>query len=40
MLFVVGYHWAKYVGANPWSAGLGLLSLGLAMVAVAILLGG
>jgi hypothetical protein len=40
LLFVVGYHWAKYVDANPWSAGLGLLSLGLAMVAVAIPLGG
>ena len=40
LLFIVGYHWAKYVDANPWSAGLGLLSLGLAMVAVAILLGG
>jgi hypothetical protein len=40
LLFIVGYHWAKYVDANPWSAGLGLLSLGLAMVAVAIPLGG
>ena len=40
LLFVVGYHWAKYVDTNPWSAGLGLLSLGLAMVAVAIPLGG
>jgi hypothetical protein len=40
LLFVVGYHWAKYVDANPWSAGLGLMGLGLAMVAVAIPLGG
>jgi hypothetical protein len=40
LLFVAGYHWAKYVDANPWLAGLGLLSLGLAMVAVAIPLGG
>jgi hypothetical protein len=40
LLFIVGYHWAKYVDANPWVAGLGLLSLGLAMVAVAIPLGG
>jgi hypothetical protein len=40
LLFVVGYHWAKYVDANPWSAGLGLLGLGLAMVAVAVPLGG
>jgi VIT1/CCC1 family predicted Fe2+/Mn2+ transporter len=40
LLFVAGYHWAKYVDANPWLAGLGLLSLGLVMVAVAIPLGG
>jgi hypothetical protein len=40
LLFVVGYHWAKYVDANPWSAGLGLMGLGLALVAVAIPLGG
>jgi hypothetical protein len=40
LLFVVGYHWATYVDANPWAAGLGLMGLGLALVAVAILLGG
>src|SRR5262245_20380709 len=40
LLFVAGYHWAKYVDANPWLAGLGLLGVGLAMVAVAIPLGG
>jgi hypothetical protein len=40
LLFVVGYHWAKYVDANPWSAGLGLMGLGLGLVAVAIPLGG
>jgi hypothetical protein len=40
LLFVVGYRWAKFVDANPWSAGLGLMGLGLALVAVAILLGG
>jgi hypothetical protein len=40
LLFVVGYHWAKYVDATPWLAGLGLMGLGLALVAVAILLGG
>jgi hypothetical protein len=40
LLFVVGYHWAKHVDVNPWWAGLGLLSLGLTMVAVAIPLGG
>jgi len=36
LLFVAGYHWAKYVDANPWPAGLRLLGLGLAMVAIAI----
>jgi len=40
LLFVAGYHWAKYVDTNPWPAGLGLLGLGLAMVAIAIPLGG
>src|SRR5262249_48441292 len=40
LLFVAGYHWAKYVDVNPWWVGLGLLGLGLAMVAVAIPLGG
>jgi hypothetical protein len=40
LLFVVGYHWAKYVDANPWAAGLALMGLGLALVAVAIPLGG
>jgi hypothetical protein len=40
LLFIVGYHWAKYVDASPWIAGLGLMGLGLALVAVAILLGG
>ena len=40
LLFVVGYHWAKYVDASPWWAGLGLTALGLALVGVAILLGG
>jgi VIT1/CCC1 family predicted Fe2+/Mn2+ transporter len=40
LLFVVGYYWAKYIDARPWAAGLGLTGLGLALVAVAILLGG
>ena len=39
-LFFVGYHWAKYVDANPWLAGLGLTILGLVLVAVAIAIGG
>lgn len=40
LLFVVGYHWARYVNTNRWLAGLGLTALGLALVAVAIPLGG
>jgi hypothetical protein len=40
LLFIVGYHWARYVDANPWTAGFGLMNLGLALVAIAILLGG
>ena len=40
LLFVSGYHWAKYVDASRWIAGLGLMGLGLALVAIAILLGG
>jgi VIT family len=40
LLFIVGYHWAKYVDANPWLAGFALTGVGLALVAVAMLLGG
>ena len=40
LLFLVGYHWAKYIDASPWWAGLGLTALGLALVGVAIALGG
>jgi hypothetical protein len=40
LLFLVGYHWAKYVDANRWLTGFGLAGIGLALVAVAILLGG
>jgi len=40
LLFFVGYHWAKHVDANPWQAGLGLMALGLALVGVAVVLGG
>lgn len=37
-LFLVGYHWAKYVDDNPWLAGFGLTAIGVALVAVAILI--
>ncbi|MDO8981217.1 MAG: VIT family protein, partial [Afipia sp.] len=40
LLFFTGYRWARYIDVNPWLAGLGLMSLGLALVAVAIALGG
>jgi VIT1/CCC1 family predicted Fe2+/Mn2+ transporter len=39
-LFFVGYHWAKYIDANPWLAGFGLMALGMALVVVAIRIGG
>jgi len=39
-LFFVGYHWAKFVDANPWLAGFGLTGLGVALVVVAIIIGG
>jgi VIT1/CCC1 family predicted Fe2+/Mn2+ transporter len=40
MLFIMGYRWAKYVGGKPLQAGLLLVLVGLAMVLVAIPLGG
>ena len=39
-LFFAGYHWAKYTDANPWLAGFGLTALGMALVVVAIAIGG
>ena len=40
ILFVTGYWWARYSYAKPWLVGLSLLTGGIALVAVAILLGG
>jgi hypothetical protein len=40
LLFAVGYHWARYVGANPWRTGLTIVGLCMVLVAVAISLGG
>ena len=40
LLFLVGFHWARYVGANPWWTGTAMMGLGVALVAVAIALGG
>src|SRR5262245_537445 len=39
-LFFVGYHWPKYIDANPWLAGFGLTALGMALVVVAVIIGG
>jgi hypothetical protein len=40
LLFVVGYWWAHYTDARPWRAALVILFLGMAMVSIAVALGG
>jgi hypothetical protein len=40
LLFVVGHRWGRHAHASPWSAGLAFLVCGLALVGVAIALGG
>ena len=40
VIFATGYSWGIHTGANPWKTGLLLASVCLAMVLVAILLGG
>ena len=40
MLFLVGHKWAGYVYLNRPITGLAMVAVGLAMVGVAILLGG
>jgi len=40
MLFVIGYWCARYTVAKPWLVGLALLIGGIALVAVAVALGG
>lgn len=40
MLFILGYRWGVYTGANRWKTGLLLPSFGLALMAIAIPLGG
>jgi uncharacterized membrane protein YfcA len=40
VLFIVGYHWGKYTGANPWKTGLLLTTVAVVMVLIAIPLGG
>ncbi len=40
MLFMTGYLWARHTLGNPWLVGLCFLIGGIALVAVAIVLGG
>ena len=40
LLFAVGYHWARYVGADPLRTGLIIVGLCLVLVAIAVALGG
>lgn len=40
MLFGVGWRWAGMVNSNRWKTGLGLLALGVVLVALTIVLGG
>ena len=40
MLFLVGQKWAQYAHTNRLVAGLAMVTIGLALVGVAILLGG
>lgn len=40
LLFLAGYRWALYSGANPWRVGLAIVALGVVLVAVAVALGG
>jgi VIT1/CCC1 family predicted Fe2+/Mn2+ transporter len=40
LLFLVGWKWARYVGLSPLASGSVIVLVGLALVGVAILLGG
>lgn len=40
LLFIVGFRWARHTALSPWLTGLALMFGGLAMVAIAIALGG
>lgn len=40
VLFIVGYSWGQYTGANPWKTALLLTAVAVAMVLIAIPLGG
>jgi VIT1/CCC1 family predicted Fe2+/Mn2+ transporter len=40
MMFGVGYTLARHAGFHPWRTGLGLVALGVVLVAITIALGG
>jgi hypothetical protein len=40
MLFILGYRWGVYTGANRWKTGLLLPAFGIILMAIAIPLGG
>ena len=40
LLFVMGYRWARYSGANPWRTGVLIALLGVGLVLVSVALGG
>jgi nicotinamide riboside transporter PnuC len=40
LLFLAGYSFGRFTNSNPWRAGLAMVIFGIAVVSVAILLGG
>jgi hypothetical protein len=40
VLFVAGFRWGKYSGANPWKTGLLIMSIAVILVLIAFLLEG
>lgn len=40
LLFLAGYRWARYTALRPWRTGLVLMTFGVALVFMAIALGG
>jgi hypothetical protein len=40
VLFVTGYQWGRYAGANPWKTGASVAAISGVMVLIALPLGG
>jgi len=40
MLLVAGFRWGMYTGTSPWKTGFLLMSVAVAVVVIALLLGG